>query len=86
MQQYITNHGTTTGQIYINGYLKLQGLHVQRQRIRESMARVDPQNTILQWVITVSHRAYKVPWPNSFVAPGWSPFIDSFETCGARLY
>jgi hypothetical protein len=65
IQQYIANHGTTTGQVYINGYLKSQGLLVQRRRIRESMARVDPRNTVLRWGITVSRRVYRVPWPNS---------------------
>ena len=65
LQQYIANHGTTTGQVFISGYLKSQGLLVQRRRIRESMARVDPRNTVLRWGITVSRRIYKVPWPNS---------------------
>ena len=65
IQQYVANHGTTTGQVYINGYLKSQGLLIQRRRIRESMARVDPQNTVLRWGITVSRRVYSVPWPNS---------------------
>jgi hypothetical protein len=36
IQQYVANHGTTTGQVYINGYLKSQGLLVQRRQIRES--------------------------------------------------
>ena len=65
LQQYIANHGTTTGQVFISGYLKSQGLLVQRRRIRESMARVDPRNTVLRWGITVSRRIYRVPWPNS---------------------
>ena len=38
---------------------------VQRRRIRESMARVDPRNTVLRWGITISRRIYRVPWPNS---------------------
>ena len=65
LQQYIANHRTTTGQVFISDYFKSQGLLVQRRRIRESMARVDPRNTVLRWGITVSRRIYRVPWPNS---------------------
>lgn len=33
--------------------------------MRESIARVDPQNTVLRWGILISRRTYHVPWPNS---------------------
>ena len=42
---FISDHGRTTGQSYVGGYIKALGLRIQRKRLRESMARVDPQNT-----------------------------------------
>ena len=41
------------------------GLRIQRRRIREINARVDPQNTALRWGVVVSRRTYQVPWPDS---------------------
>ena len=45
--------------------LQSKGIRVQRSRIRESIARVDPVNTVLRWGMVVSRRKYSVPWPNS---------------------
>ena len=58
-------HGLTTGRTYLAGYLQSLGLRIQRRRIRECLARVDPANTALRWGIVVSRRQYSVPWPNS---------------------
>jgi len=63
--EYMGRHGFTTGRTYLAGYLKSVGLRVQRRRIRECLARVDPANTALRWGIVVSRRQYSVPWPNS---------------------
>ena len=63
--EYMGRHGFTTGRTYLAGYLKSVGLRVQRRRIRECLARVDPANTALRWRIVVSRRQYSVPWPNS---------------------
>ena len=52
---YIREHGATSG----------QGFRVQRRRVRECLARLDPQNRALGWGILVSRRVYQVPWPNS---------------------
>ena len=65
VRNYIDHHGTTSGQTYIIGYIKSLGYHVQRSRIRECLARLDPRNTALRWGVTVSRRVYSVPWPNS---------------------
>jgi len=65
VKDYVLNHGEAIGQTYIAGYIKSLGIRVQRRRIRESLARVDPKNTALRWGIVVSRRTYKVPWPNS---------------------
>ena len=62
---FISNHGRSTGQDYIGGYIKSLGFRIQRRRVRESMARVDPENTALRWGVVVSRRRYHVPWPNS---------------------
>ena len=61
---YIREHGATSGQVYMTGYLRSLGLRVQR-RVRECLARLDPQNRALRWGILVSRRVYQVPWPNS---------------------
>ena len=62
---YISRHGPTTGEPYISGYLRSIGIHVQRRRVRSSINRVDPRNTVLRWGALVSRRTYSVPWPNS---------------------
>ncbi|XP_068723738.1 uncharacterized protein [Montipora capricornis] len=65
VRSFISDHGRTTGQGYVGGYLKALGFRIQRKRIRESMARVDLQNTALRRGVVVSRRIYQVPWPNS---------------------
>ena len=65
VRSFISDHGRTTGQGYVGGYIKALGFRIQRKRIRQSMARVDPQNTALRWGVVVSRRIYQVPWPNS---------------------
>ena len=65
VKRYLSTHGSATGQGYVAGYVKSLGYRVQRQRIRESMARMDPKNNVLRWGALVSRRTYQVPWPNS---------------------
>ena len=62
---YISGHGSTTGEVYLRGHFRALGYNIQRQRIRESLNRVDPRNTALRWGALVSRRKYFVPWPNS---------------------
>lgn len=40
---YIANHGKCTGYNLIAGYLKSLGLRIQRRRVRERLAKLDPQ-------------------------------------------
>lgn len=47
------------------GHLRSQGLHIQRERVRKCLARIDPHNVMIRWAITVSRRAYSVAGPNS---------------------
>ncbi|CAB4021454.1 hypothetical protein AWC38_SpisGene3841 [Paramuricea clavata] len=63
--EYLGRHGFTTGRTYLAGYLRSLGLRIQRRRVRESLTRVDPQNTALRWGIVIARRKYSVPWPNS---------------------
>lgn len=65
VRNYMDNHGTTSGQTYVIGYIKSLRYRVQRSRVRECLARLDPRNTALRWGVTVSRRVYSVPWPNS---------------------
>ena len=65
VRSYMDQHGTTSGQTYITGHIRSLGYRVQRSRIRECLARLDPRNTALRWGVTVSRRVYSVPWPNS---------------------
>ena len=65
VQAFSEQHGSHVGCSIVNGHLRSLGLRLQRQRVRESIARVDPTNAHLRWAITVSRRAYSVPRPNS---------------------
>mgnify|MGYP000043652363 FL=1 len=49
----------------IAGFLKSVGLWIQHRRIRERLAKLDPQNTAMRWGAVVERRKYQVPWPNS---------------------
>ena len=62
---YICNHGRATGYNLIAGFLNSIGLRIQRRRVRERLAKLDPQNTALRWGAVVARRKYQVPWPNS---------------------
>lgn len=62
---YISRHGSTTGEPYLRGHFRALGYNIQRRRIREGLNRVDPRNTALRWGALVTRRVYFVPWPNS---------------------
>lgn len=65
VREFSGQHGSLVGCSIVNGHLRSLGLRLQRQRVRESLARVDPTNTHIRWAIVVSRRAYSVPGPNS---------------------
>lgn len=65
IKEYINRHGATTGEKFISGLFRSKGITIQRKRIRESLNRVDPKNTVLRWGALVTRRTYYVPWPNS---------------------
>ena len=47
------------------GYLRGEGINVQRKRVRHTLTSVDPVGTAHRWGQTVSRRVYKVSMPNS---------------------
>ena len=62
--QFLTNHGNLVGYSIVSGHLRSLGLRVQRDRIRESIRRVDSRNSRIRWAV-VSRRSYSVAGPNS---------------------
>lgn len=53
------------GETYIRGSIAGRGLRVQRDRIRDSLRRVDPVSRSLRRTRTILRRQYRVPGPNS---------------------
>lgn len=53
------------GQQLIRGYLRNQGICVQRSRLRESIQRTDPLRRLVRWHQVVSRRTYSVKGSNS---------------------
>ena len=53
------------GQVLLRSMLQSQGIVVQRQRLRESVRRVDPAHSNSRWRQQISRRTYNVPGPNS---------------------
>ena len=53
------------GQKVMDGRLRAQGVHVQRERIRESMRRVDPSGVQARMTRVLKRRTYSVDSPNA---------------------
>lgn len=53
------------GQLLLLGYLREKGVVVQRQRLRESIARTDPIRRHIRWHQVVTRRTYSVQRSNS---------------------
>lgn len=49
----------------LQGHLRSSGLKVQRQRVRESVLRINPMRAVVRWQQAISRRSYWVPGPNS---------------------
>ena len=60
-KDYISCHGSTTGEPVMSGYFRSLGLRIQRSRVRASLNSVDPHNTSLRWGAVVSRRTLFVP-------------------------
>ena len=53
------------GQRLLLGALRARGIHIQRERVRQCLRRVDPIGTALRWRPVLFRRKYSVPTPNS---------------------
>ena len=60
---YVLNH-PNDGEHMILGYLWSQEVHVQRERVRESLHCVDPQGVAIRHHFTTRQRVYCVDFPN----------------------
>ena len=76
IQDYINNHGSASGYNIIASYLKSIGLRIQRRRVRERLAKLDPENNALRWGATIQRRKYQASWPNSLWHLRWTSLID----------
>jgi len=62
----VMNAQPASGQIYIMGGLRTLGVNVPRERMRESVRRVDPERALSRWAAHLPRRRnYSVPGPNS---------------------
>lgn len=61
----IQRNNPNIGVSMLQGHLRSLGEKVQRQRIRESVLRINPLRAIVRWQQAISRRSYWVPGPNS---------------------
>lgn len=61
----IQHNNSNIGMSLLQGYLQSRGVFVQRQRVRQSVLRINPIATLSRWQQVVSRRSYSVPGPNS---------------------
>ncbi|CAB3999184.1 PREDICTED: uncharacterized protein LOC107332848 [Paramuricea clavata] len=65
VEAFIDTHVFHVGFPMVYGHLRSTGLKVQRDRVRASLRRVDPENSGLRWATVITRRTYSVPGPNS---------------------
>ena len=65
VRAFMNIQGSLVGYSMVQGHLRNMGITIQRDRIRSSIARVDPSNCRLRWATVVSRRTYSVAGPNS---------------------
>ena len=63
----LTQETMRSGASMVRGGLRARGIIVQRQRVLESLRRVDPLSQILRQRITTYRRQYSVPGPKSLL-------------------
>lgn len=64
VERFMSDHGTMVGYSLVSGHLRSLGVRVQRDRIRDSIGRVDPENSRIRWAVVNSRRVYSVAGPN----------------------
>ena len=60
----IKNKHPNCGEVMITGHLRARGIIAQRNRVRESIHRVDPQGVDDRRCRRIRRRVYSVPYPN----------------------
>ena len=65
INQFVQQHRTFVAYPFESGHLKSINLHIQRRRICESLARIDPGGVRLRWAVVVCKRSYSIAVPNS---------------------
>ena len=65
VKAFVDTYGSHVGFSMVYGHLRSTGLKVQRDRVRASLRRVDPENSGLRWATVITRRTYSVPGPNS---------------------
>ena len=68
------------GERIIIGHIRGLGLCIQREKIRQSIRRIDPVNTSLRWHLNISRRTYSVPGPNSLWHIGTEQLIHVYQS------
>jgi hypothetical protein len=63
--QLIRNQQPYSGQQILLGTLRSQNINIQRQRLRDSMARIDPWGTASRQTQVIVRKKYNVAGPNS---------------------
>jgi hypothetical protein len=58
-------HQPFAGQIILMGILRARGIRIHRQRLRDSLHRIDSFGMINRWANIIPRRVYKVAGPNS---------------------
>ena len=65
IMRHLTSEYPTCGLRMLSGHLLRMGVRVPRQRLRESLLRVDPIHSFVRQLNTVERRTYSVPNANS---------------------
>jgi hypothetical protein len=61
----VQHRNPNCGYRMMSGYIARLGHQVQQCRIREAMARTDPEGLISRWCTTIHRRCYSVSSPNA---------------------
>ena len=62
---FVQHQNKNCGYRMMQGYLQRLGHKVQQTRVRESMARTDPEGLANRWSYAVHRRSYSVATPNA---------------------
>ncbi|XP_052258563.1 uncharacterized protein LOC127863221 [Dreissena polymorpha] len=76
----VTQGNPSLGQRMVQGLLQSRGHRVQRQRVADSLIRVDAAAVALRWCHSIRRRVYKVAAPNSLWHIDGNHKLISFNT------